>query len=129
MVKGSPSSPPASLFERVLGDINIPSIRRPSHPKPRPKSAFHIHPHKIPPSKPSFLLRDKPAPAKLLSSKSLLDVFTAAKTADITVDKKEVEFWGFEHSSEKSDSREVGEKDGKSLKATLKSLFSLIKLP
>lgn len=130
MVKDATVSPQPTLFQRVLVDINVPSIKRNPPSKASKSKVFHL-PSKALGKGTGFGLRAKPSTQKLSGGKSLLSMFETAHEK-LKIDNPSPEhFYAFE--SEDSPTKPPtppapSESQGTTVLSTVRSLFSFIGL-
>jgi len=130
MVKDATVSPQPTLFQRVLVDINVPSIKRNPPSKTSKSKVFHLSTKALGKGT-GFGLRPKPSTQKLSGGKSLLGMFEAAH-AKVKVENPSPErFYAFE--SEDSPAQPPtppvpSQPQGATVLSTVRSLFSYIGL-
>lgn len=130
MVKDASVSPQPTLFQRVLVDINVPSIKRNPHSKASKSKAFHL-PAKTLAKGASFGLRARPSTQKQPQGKSLLGMFEAAHQK-VKIDNPSPErFYAFESedsASEPPKHTQPSPTPSSTVLSTVRSLFSYIGL-
>lgn len=130
MVKDASVSPQPTLFQRVLVDINVPSIKRNPHSKTSKPKVFHL-PAKTLAKGASFGLRTRPSTQKQSGGKSLLGMFEAAHH-EVKIDNPSPErFYAFESEDSVSESPKPTQPTpppSSTVLSTVRSVFSYIGL-